>query len=65
MTTMQTGQPPDRIVAPTTVVTDIYIVIKWVAPFDNYLPITSYQILLLQKDGEYTELPSLCDGSDR
>lgn len=61
---MLTGEPPERMVAPTTAIKDIYVVISWSAPFDNYLPITSYQVLLLLGDGTYGQLPDLCDGSD-
>jgi hypothetical protein len=38
--------------------------IEWTAPFDNYLPITAYQVLLKIADGTFEEQPDLCDGSD-
>jgi hypothetical protein len=41
-TMVLTGEAPERILAPTTQITDIYVVITWIAPFENYLPITSY-----------------------
>lgn len=63
-TEMLTGQAPEMVTAPTTQITDIYVVISWVAPFDNYLEISSYQVLLKVASGDFEELTDLCDGSD-
>jgi len=61
---MLTGQPPERVAAPTVKVTDIYMMISWEKPFENYLEITSYQVLLKSADGSFKEFKDLCDGSD-
>lgn len=45
-TSYQTGQIPNTPSAPSTSITGIYIVIAWTNPFNNYYPITSYQVLV-------------------
>lgn len=64
ITTMQTGQAPEKVQAPTTEITDVYVRIEWVAPFNNYLEITAYRVLLKVADGDFEEQADLCDGSD-
>lgn len=41
-TTMQTGQAPQVVPSLTVQISDIYVKIEWVAPFDNHLPIHAY-----------------------
>jgi hypothetical protein len=45
-TTIQTGQAPEKPLAPTTTVSDVYVRIDWQAPFNNHLEITAYKVLL-------------------
>lgn len=52
------------MLAPTTIINDIYIKISWTTPFSNYLPITSYIVLFKINNGTYVEQKGLCDGSD-
>jgi hypothetical protein len=40
------------------------VIISWVAPFDNHLPIDSYRVLIKDAAAQYTEYTDLCDGSD-
>jgi hypothetical protein len=43
-TAFQTGQAPEQVTAPQTTVQDIYVIVSWVAPFDNYVPISAYRV---------------------
>lgn len=40
-----------------------YVQITWTEPFTNYMPITSYTVLLKSVAGTYAAYPLLCDGS--
>jgi hypothetical protein len=46
-------------------VQDIYVIVSWLAPFDNHVPITAYRVELENASGLFEEMVDLCDGSDR
>jgi hypothetical protein len=58
-----TAQPPETPSTPSVSITDLYVKIQWTEPFLNYLPLTHYSILLVDTDGLFSEVTSLCDGS--
>lgn len=60
--TLQTSQPPEKPAAPTVEVVGGYVNISWTAPFENYRPITGYQILIGTSTGDFVEDKALCDG---
>jgi hypothetical protein len=55
---------PDQPSAPATVNSGTDIVVTWTAPTANGSPITSFQILFQQQDGQFSEEATYCDGSD-
>jgi hypothetical protein len=55
---------PDQPSAPETVNSGTDIIVTWSTPSDNGSPITYYQILFQQQDGEFSEEKTYCDGSD-
>ena len=58
------GQKPDTPTVLALTLNDVYVDITWDAPFDNYLAIDAYRILIEANDGTFIETPALCDGSD-
>ena len=54
---------PSKVTTPTTSVINNQVLLDWVAPSSNGLPITSYTVLIRKSDLVYTEDLSVCDGS--
>jgi hypothetical protein len=61
--TVVAAQAPDQPDAPQTETFGFYVKLTWTAPTENNAPITHYQVLLEESDGEFVENKSLCDGS--
>lgn len=56
---------PEAPAAPTTAQNELDMRISWVAPDNNGLAVTAYEILILQKDGAaWAAYTATCDGSD-
>lgn len=65
-TTIRAAQEPDAV-APATlasVTQSTNIALSWTAPDDNHDTITAYRVLILQKDGGYSEELTHCNGAD-
>lgn len=43
---------------------DLYVKISWSTPFANYQPVTSFIVVLVDANGDFIEVKSLCDGAD-
>jgi hypothetical protein len=54
---------PEAPAAPTTARSDTDITIDWTTPDENGLPVTEYEVQVLQADGAWVSV-SQCDGSD-
>jgi hypothetical protein len=54
---------PDTALAPVTSLDDVYTRITWELPNAHSLPVTAYQILILQKDGTTWTESSQCLGT--
>lgn len=54
---------PEAPDAPTTTRNDTNITIAWTTPDENGLPVTRYEVEILQDDGTWASTPA-CDGSD-
>lgn len=57
------SQVPDQPAAPTVTTSGLYVKISWTEPFTNYMPTTSYTILIKDSTGAFAEHPMICDGS--
>jgi len=59
------SQVPDQPVAATTALeTNVNVMIQWTAPFDNYMTIDRYQVLIGTHNSQtFIETKTLCDGS--
>lgn len=59
-----TAQAPDQPDPPTITHVTSQVRIAWTDPaVTNHRPITQYQILIIDKNGDYVESRTLCDGS--
>jgi hypothetical protein len=58
------AQPPAAPGAPTSTLETSYIKIAWVAPFANHAAIDAYRITIIDSNGDYIEVTSVCDGAD-
>ena len=56
------GYIPEIPSAPETYIIANQVIIDWTKPNENGSPITSYRISIRQKDGEFTEQLTYCDG---
>lgn len=50
--------------APTTVISGAQVTIDWNAPYNSGSPITSYQVLIKQKNGVFSESTAVCNGNE-
>lgn len=56
---------PDKVsMVTTTVESQTYVRIEWTEPYDGSSAITHYEVLIKEKDGDYSTDSASCDGSD-
>lgn len=66
VTTIRAAQEPDTVLSATlsSVVNTTNVTLSWTPPGANNDTITAYRILILQKDGGYSEELTYCNGAD-
>jgi hypothetical protein len=62
--TVVAAQKPDKPDAPTVTLIDKQVKIAFTTPASYSLTVSKYQIILIDKDGAYVEVTSLCDGAE-
>lgn len=48
---------------PVLSIEDLYVKVAWSSPFANYEEITTFRVLLEDKNGDFNEVIELCNGA--
>ena len=58
------AQVPNQVSLPSiSIVSDVYVRIDWTAPYNGGTPITAYNILIEDSDGDFITETQYCDGT--